>query len=78
MPRDDTLFLVITSCIASQLKDLSRQVLQDGSEVNYRCNKLIQRLSIDAGVPHTWSTGTNTLGVVALLQETMNTTNREL
>jgi len=59
VPWDDTLFLVITGSIASQLEDLSSQVLQDGSEVN-------------------WGASTDTLGIVTLLQETMDTTNREL
>ena len=32
--RDDTLFLVVTSCVASKLEDLSSQVLEDGCEVD--------------------------------------------
>ena len=32
--RDDTRLLVVTSGVASQLEDLSSQVLKDGSEVD--------------------------------------------
>jgi hypothetical protein len=56
---DDPSLLVVTGSIASQLKDLSRQVLHNGSQV-------------DRG------TGSNTLSIVALPQETMNTTDGEL
>jgi len=35
MPWDDTLLFVITGGIASQLKDLGGQVLQNGSEIDY-------------------------------------------
>lgn len=34
MPRNDTLLLVVASCIARELEDLSSQVLEDGSEVD--------------------------------------------
>lgn len=34
MTRDDTGLLVVTSGVTSQLKDLSSEVLQDGSEVD--------------------------------------------
>jgi hypothetical protein len=34
MTRDDTSLLVVTSGVTGQLKDLSSQVLKDGSEVN--------------------------------------------
>jgi len=37
-----------------------------------------QGLSVDIWLSHTWGTSADTLGVVALLQETVNTTNREL
>ena len=40
MTRDDTLLLVITGGIASELKNFSGEVLKDGSEVDYG-NKLI-------------------------------------
>ena len=78
VPWNDTLLLVITSSIASQLKDLSSQVLQDGSEVNCTRNQVSQRSSMDIQLSHTWSASTNTLSVVSLLQQTMDTTNREL
>lgn len=56
--RDDTGLLVVASGVASQLEDLSSQVLEDGSEVD-------------------GSAGTDTLGVVALAEETVDTTNGE-
>ena len=56
---NDTGFLVIAGSVTGQLKNLSSQVLEDGSEV-------------DGG------TSTDTLGIVALAQVTVNTTDREL
>lgn len=35
MPGNDTLLLVVASCIARKLEDLGSKVLEDGSEVNY-------------------------------------------
>ena len=58
MTRDDTGLLVVTSGIASKFEDFSREVLENGSEIN-------------------GSTSTDTLGIVTLSQETVNTTNRE-
>lgn len=55
---DDTGLLVVASSVASQLKNLSREVLEDGSQVD-------------------WSTSTDTLGVVALAKQTVNTTDGE-
>jgi len=55
---DDTGLLVVTGSVASQLKDLSSEVLEDGSEVD-------------------GSTSTDTLGVVALAEQAVDTTDRE-
>lgn len=55
---DDTGLLVVASGVARQLKNLSREVLEDGSEV-------------DRG------TGTDTLGVVALAKQTVDTADGE-
>ena len=55
----DPLFLVVTGGVASQLKDLSSEVLHDGSQVNRGAS-------------------TDTLGVVAGLEQTVNTTDWEL
>ena len=74
--RHDTLFLVITSGVTSQLEDLSGKVLEHGSKVN-----CILSISIALGkesCPHTGCTSTNALSVVTLLQETVHTTNWEL
>jgi len=58
MTGDDTGLLVVTSGIASKLKNFGRKVFEDGSQVDR-------------------STGTDTLGIVALSQETVDTTDRE-
>lgn len=55
---DDTGLLVVASGIASQLEDLSREVLKDGGKV-------------DGG------TSTDTLGVVALAEQTVDTADGE-
>lgn len=59
MTGADGLLLVVSSSVSGQLKNLSSQVLQDGSQV-------------DGGAR------TNALGIVALAQEAVNTTNGEL
>lgn len=55
---DDTGLLVVTSSVASQLKNFGSEVLEDSGQV-------------DRG------TGTNTLGVVTLAEQTVDTTNGE-
>lgn len=55
---DDTCLLVVTGGVASQLEDLSSEVLKDGRQVD-------------------GSTGTDTLGVVALAEKTVDTTDGE-
>ena len=56
---NNTLLLVITSGITSQLENLSSEVFKNGSKIN-------------------WGTSSYTLGVVALLQQTVHTTDWEL
>ena len=56
---DDSGLLVVTGSIASELEDLSSEVLHDGSEVH-------------------WGTSTYTLGIVALAEKTVDTSNGEL
>ena len=58
MAGNDTGLLVVTGSVTGQLKNLSRQVLEDSGEVD-------------------GSTGTDTLGVVALAEKTVNTTDGE-
>jgi hypothetical protein len=58
MTGDDTGLLVVTGSVASELENLSSQVLQDSSQVD-------------------GSTGTDTLSVVTLSQETVDTTDRK-
>ena len=74
--RNDTLFLVITSGVSSQLEDLSGEVLKHGSEVD--CFQRVSVVPSKESRSRTRCTGANTLGVVTLLQETMDTTNWEL
>jgi hypothetical protein len=58
MTGDDTGLLVVAGGVASQLEDLSREVLKDGSEVD-------------------GSTGTDTLSIVALAEQTVDTADGE-
>ena len=55
----DPLLLVVPGGVASQLKDLSCEVLHHGSQVD-------------------WGASANTFGVVACLEETVDTTHGEL
>ena len=73
----DTLFLVVTSGIACKFENFSSKVLQHGGEVNCCVFSLAQCLKVTTGM-RTRCTGTNTLSVVATLQETVNTADREL
>ena len=58
MTRNDTGLLVVACGVASQLEDLSCEVLKNGSEVD-------------------WGTSTDTLSIVALAEETVDTTDWE-
>ena len=58
MPGDDTGLLVVTGGVASQLENLSSEVLENGGEVD-------------------GSTGTDTLSVVALAEQTVDTADGE-
>jgi hypothetical protein len=58
MTGDDTGLFVVAGGVASQLEDLSSEVLKDGGEVD-------------------GSTGTDTLSIVPLAEETVDTTDWE-
>ena len=58
MTGDDSGLLVVSGSVASQLEDLSSEVLEDGSQVD-------------------WGTSTDTLSIVALAEETVDTTDWE-
>jgi hypothetical protein len=58
MTGDDTGLLVVAGSVSGQLEDLSRQVLENGSEVDGR-------------------TSTDTLGVIALAKQTVDTADGE-
>ena len=77
MTGDNTLFLVIASCVSSKLKNLGSEVLEDSGEVDYM-RKRIRLSQSKEGMTRTRSTSTYTLGVVALFKETVNTTDWEL
>ncbi len=57
--RDDARLLVVAGSVAGQLENLSGEVFEDGSQVD-------------------WGAGTDTLGVVALAEQSVHTANREL
>ena len=76
MTGNNTLLLVIAGCIASKLKDLGSEVLEDGSKVD--CLLGQYHAAAYHIMPRTRCTSSNTLCVVALFQKTVDTTNREL
>ena len=59
MSWDDSGLLIVASGVTGQLENFSREVLQDGSQVD-------------------WSSGTDSLGIVSLAKESMDTTHGEL
>jgi hypothetical protein len=73
--RDDTSLLVVTGGVTSQLKDFGSEILEDGSEVDRRTwpgqkTRVSNTVMIEL-------TSTNTLSVVALTKQTVDTTNGE-
>jgi hypothetical protein len=75
MTWDDTGLLVVTGGVASQLEDFSCEVLKDGSEINGSTWKSLINARSNGKVE--WLTSTDTLSVVALAEETMDTTDWE-
>ena len=81
MTRHNTLLLVVTRCVARKLEDLGSKVLKNRCEVDCgtRPKSALDLFGVTiADVLLTWCTSTDTLGVVALLQETVDTTDGEL
>ena len=76
MTWDDTLLLVITSGITSELKNFSSKIFEHGSQVNWI--KYQTCIATNHRLPRTRRASTNALSVVAPLQETVNTTDGEL
>ena len=74
--RDDTGLLVVTSGVSGQLEDLGCQVLEDGGQVDGGTwqNRLDQPQKLKE---IRQLTSTDTLGVVALPEETVDTTDWE-
>ena len=76
MTGDNTLLLVITSRVSSKLKNFGRKVLENSSKVD--CVDCQFNTMICQTILHTRCTSTDTLSVIALLEETVDTTNGEL
>jgi len=74
--RNDTLLLVITGGVSGQLEDLSGKILKHGSKID--CILRVGITEDGKSCLRTRRTSTNALGIVALLQETVDTTNWEL
>ena len=75
--RHNTLLLVITSGVASKFENLSGEVFQDSCKVD--CGrKKSETCPRYKFALLTWRTSTNSLSIVALLQQPVHTTNREL
>ena len=75
MARNDTGLLVVTSGVASQFEDFSREILKNCREVDgstWRTSELRWKTrELDE------HTSTNTLSIVALSQQTVDTADRE-
>ena len=81
MPGHNTLLLVVTRCVARKLENLGSKVLKDRCEVDCgtRPKSAPDLFGVAiVGVLLTWCTSTDTLSVIALLQETVDTTDGEL
>ena len=75
MTGDDTGLLVVTSGVTGQLEDFSCKVLEDCGKVD-RCTCNASEL-VQLEMDRRNLTGTDTLSVVALSQETVDTTDWE-
>ena len=75
MARDDTRLLVIARSIASQLKDFSSEIFEDGSKID-GCTYMIKSDNEKAPAG-TRRTSTNALGVVSFPQKSVDTANGE-
>jgi hypothetical protein len=76
--RDDTGLLVVTSGVSSQLQDFGSQVLEDGSQVNgSTCDRISDSVCLGSLETSWILTSTDTLGVVTLAEQTVNTTDGE-
>lgn len=72
---DDTGLLVVTSGISRQFKNFGSKVFEDGSEING--STYIAYKYVFIRVRRELLTSTNTLGIVTLAKEAVNTSNRE-
>ena len=78
MTRNNTLLLVVARCVASELEDLGGQVLEYSREVDYQ-GHIIQRAVVqNSSRRRTRCAGANALCVVAVLEQTVDTTDGEL
>jgi hypothetical protein len=66
------------SGVSSELEDLSCEVLEDGGEVDWRGEARQQGIEVGWGAQLTRCSGSDTLSVVSLAEETVDTTDGEL
>ena len=78
MTGDNTLLLVIAGGIASEFEDLGGEVFKHGSKVHLKERVRTYGSNAKCHLELTRGTGTDTLSIVALLQEPVDTTHREL
>ena len=82
MTGNNTLLLVVAGCVARELENLGSKVLKDGSKIDCAIHasqsRSVTRFRTLDKSRRTRSTRTHTLSVVALLQETVDTTDGEL
>ena len=74
---DDTGLLVVASCVTGQLENFGSEVLKNGSEVDGSTWWIKCQREAKAAVGSNKLTSTNTLGVVALSQQTVDMTDWE-
>ena len=76
MTGNDTVLLVITSGVTSEFENFGSEVFKNRSKIYF----FESQRKVVKGIreSHTGCTSANTLGIVPLLQKTVDTTDREL
>jgi hypothetical protein len=74
--RNNTLFLVVARGVSSELKNLGGKVLQNGGEIYWK--HFLAQVQSTRKRKRTGGASSNTLSVVAPLQEAVDTTDRKL
>jgi hypothetical protein len=75
MTWNDTMLLVVTSGVTSEFKNFGSEIFENRSKIYFLKS---QRKVVKESESHTGCAGANTLGIVSLLQKTVDTTDREL